>query len=267
MKVADKVIVVTGAGGGIGRELVLNLLSKGARVAAVDISEEALEETRKQSGDAGGRLSAHIVNLTDCEAVESLPEQVINHHGTVDGIINNAGIIHSFVPVNELGYDKIKQVMDINFYGTLFMVKAFLPHLLTRPTAHITNISSMGGFLPVPGQTIYGASKAAVKLLTEGLHSELKNTRVKVTVVFPGGVSTNIMKNSGLDQTKNKELNQKQVAQLLTPKKAAEIIVNGIEQNRFRVLAGKDSRLMDKLYRLNPKRAAGLIADKMKDLL
>ncbi|WP_310829657.1 SDR family NAD(P)-dependent oxidoreductase [Paenibacillus pedocola] len=267
MKVADKVIVVTGAGGGIGRELVLNLLSKGARVAAVDISKEALEETRNQSGDAGGRLSAHIVNLTDCEAVESLPEQVINHHGTVDGIINNAGIIHPFVPVNELGYHKIKQVMDINFYGTLFMVKAFLPHLLTRPAAHITNISSMGGFLPVPGQTIYGASKAAVKLLTEGLHSELKNTRVKVTVVFPGGVSTNIMKNSGLDQTENKEMNQKQVAQLLTPKKAAEIIVNGIEQDRVRVLAGKDSRLMDKLYRLNPKRAAGLIADKMKDLL
>ncbi|MEK3683510.1 SDR family NAD(P)-dependent oxidoreductase [Paenibacillus sp. FSL R10-2736] len=121
----------------------------------------------------------------------ALPEQVIDQHGKVDGIINNAGIIHPFLKVNELEYDKIKLVMDINFYGTLYMVKSFLPYLLKRPVAHIANVSSMGGFLPVPGQTIYGASKAAVKLLTEGLRAELKDTNVKVTLVFPGGVSTN----------------------------------------------------------------------------
>ncbi|WP_342562253.1 SDR family oxidoreductase [Paenibacillus sp. FSL R7-0345] len=267
MKVSGKVIVVTGAGGGIGRELVRNLLSKGARVAAVDISHNALEETVKQTGAASDRLSIHLVNLTDPAAVEALPEQVLKQHGAVDGIINNAGIIHPFVPVNELGYDKIRQVMDINFYGTLYMVKTFLPHLLARPVAHITNVSSMGGFLPVPGQTIYGASKAAVKLLTEGLRSELKDTKVKVTVVFPGGVSTNIMQNSGLADAGNKEMSKDQVAQLLTPVQAAAIIIEGIEKDRYRVLAGKDSRMMDKLYRLNPRRAAELIADKMKELL
>ncbi len=267
MKVSDKVLVVTGAGGGIGRELVLNLLSKGASVAAVDISKEALEETVKQSGDKNGKLSTHIVNLTERDAVEALPEQVIAYHGKVDGIINNAGIIHSFVSVNELEYEKIKMVMDINFYGTLFMVKTFLPYLLKRPIAHITNISSMGGFLPVPGQTIYGASKAAVKLLTEGLRAELKDTNVKVTVVFPGGVSTNIMKNSGLENADNKEMSQEDVSKLLTPSKAAEIIVNGIENDKDRVLAGKDSQAMDKLYRLSPRRASDLIAEKMKDLV
>ncbi|WP_305954202.1 SDR family oxidoreductase [Paenibacillus sp. FSL H8-0259] len=123
--------------------------------------------------------------------IGALPEQVIDQHGKVDGIINNAGIIHPFLKVNELEYDKIKLVMDINFYGTLYMVKSFLPYLLKRPVVHIANVSSMGGFLPVPGQTIYGASKAAVKLLTEGLRAELKDTNVKVTLVFPGGVSTN----------------------------------------------------------------------------
>jgi short-subunit dehydrogenase len=76
--------------------------------------------------------------------------------------------------VNELGYEAIERVMNVNFYGTLYMTKTFLPHLLTRPEAHVVNVSSMGGFLPVPGQVIYGASKAAVKLLTEGLHSELQ---------------------------------------------------------------------------------------------
>lgn len=267
MKVAGKVMVVTGAGGGIGRELVLNLLSKGARVAAVDISKAALEETVRQSAGKSGLISTHLVNLTERAAVEALPEQVIREHGSVDGIINNAGIIHPFVNVNELSYDKIKQVMDINFYGTLYMVKTFLPYLLARPVAHIANVSSMGGFLPVPGQTIYGASKAAVKLLTEGLRAELKDTNVKVTVVFPGGVSTNIMQNSGLENAPSKEMSKEQVSQLLTPSKAAELIIDGIETDRYRVLAGKDSRMMDKLYRLNPRRAAELIADKMKDLV
>ncbi|AIQ31599.1 short-chain dehydrogenase [Paenibacillus sp. FSL P4-0081] len=267
MKVLDKVIVVTGAGGGIGRELVLNLLSKGASVAAVDISKEALEITVNQADNKSRRLSTHIVNLTERDAVEALPEQVIDHHGKVDGIINNAGIIHPFLKVNELEYDKIKLVMDINFYGTLYMVKTFLPYLLNRPVAHIANVSSMGGFLPVPGQTIYGASKAAVKLLTEGLQAELKDTNVKVTVVFPGGVSTNIMMNSGLDVADNKEISKEQMSQLLTPKEAAEIIVKGIENDRIRVLAGKDSKIMDKLYRLSPRRASNLIADKMKDLI
>lgn len=267
IKLRDKVIVVTGAGGGIGRQLVLNLLGRGAHVAAVDISKEALEGTVQAAGSHSSKLSIHTLNLTEREAVEALPEQVIERHGQVDGILNNAGIIHPFIHVNDLDYDKIKQVMDINFYGTLYMVKTFLPHLLARPAAHICNVSSMGGFLPVPGQTIYGASKAAVKLLTEGLQAELKDTSVKVTVVFPGGVSTNIMKNSGIDNMDNTEASQEQLAQLLTPEQAAEIIVSGMESDKVRIYAGKDSRIMDKIYRLSPAKATNLIADKMKDLV
>lgn len=267
MKVLDKVIIVTGAGCGIGRELVLNLLCKGARVAAVDINRDALEKTITQAGEKRNKLSTHIVNLTEREAVEALPDQVIAHHGAVDGIINNAGIIQPFVYVNDLDMDKIKLVMDINFYGTLYMTKTFLPYLLKRPVGHITNISSMGGFLPVPGQSIYGASKAAVKLMTEGLQAELKDTNVKVTVVFPGGVGTDIMRNSGVEGSTNANASEQDISKLLTPKEAAEIIVNGMETDQYRVLAGKDSKLMDKLYRLSPKRAVGLIAKNMKNLI
>ncbi len=262
MKVLNKVVVVTGGGGGIGRELVLNLLSKGASVAAVDINQEALTETVNLAGGHRDKLSTHIVNITDREAVEALPSQVIAHHGSVDGIINNAGIIQPFVDIKDLDYDRIKLVMDINFYGTLYMTKSFLPYLLERPVAHITNISSMGGFLPVPGQSVYGASKAAVKLLTEGLHSELKNTNVKVTVVFPGGVGTDIMKNSGAERERKTD-DQGKAHKILTPKEAAEIMINGIENDEYRVLAGKDSKLMDFIYRFNPKKAAELIAKKL----
>ena len=86
----------------------------------------------------------------------------------------------------------IERVLDVNLQGTLNMVTAFLPLLLERPEAHIANVSSMGGFFPFPGQTVYGASKAAVKLLTEGLYAELLDSQVRVSVIMPGAVSTSI---------------------------------------------------------------------------
>jgi NAD(P)-dependent dehydrogenase (short-subunit alcohol dehydrogenase family) len=267
MKVQNKVIVVTGGGNGIGRELVLNLLTKGAIVAAVDIKESALQETVALAGEMKNNLSTYIVNITDKASVEALPEQVIAKHGAVDGIINNAGIIQPFVRLKDLGYEAIERVMNVNFFGTLYMTKAFLPYLLQRPEAHITNISSMGGFLPVPGQTIYGAAKAAVKLLTEGINSELLNTNVRVTVVFPGAIGTNIAQNSGVGGTLQADNAQESPIKMLPPTQAAEIIISGIEQNRYRVLVGSDSKLMDILYRLNPKRAAGFIYKQMKSLL
>jgi NAD(P)-dependent dehydrogenase (short-subunit alcohol dehydrogenase family) len=266
MKVKNKVIVVTGGGSGIGREMVLNLLSKGAIVAAVDINESALQETVELAGDKKHDLSAYIANITDKEAVEALPDQVIEKHGVVDGIINNAGIIQPFVKLNDLGYEAIERVMNVNFRGTLFMTKAFLPHLLKRPEAHIVNISSMGGFLPVPGQTIYGASKAAVKLLTEGLSSELANTNVRVTVVFPGAMGTNIAQNSSIDRSALMGKNQGSI-KFMAPIKAAQIIIDGLEKNKYRILVGTDAKFMDFLCRLSPKRAAGLIYKQMKSLL
>ena len=268
MKVQNKVIVVTGGGSGIGRELVLNLLSKNARVAAVDIDESALQETAELAGDPNGNLSTHPVDITDKDSVAELPEQVIRKHGAVDGIINNAGIIQPFVRVAELEYSAIERVMDVNFYGTVHMTKAFLPHLRERPEAHIVNVSSMGGFLPVPGQSIYGASKAAVKLLTEGLRSELLETNVQVTVVIPGAIGTDIAANSGTDLSLESVSGSRLAAiKPLEPSKAAQTIVDGMERNRSRVLVGVDSKLMDLFYRVSPKHAANLIFKLMKSLL
>ena len=265
MKAENRTILVTGGGSGMGRELVLNLLTKGAKVAAIDINEKSLQETAVLAGDRSASLSTFVTDITDKSAVEGLLEKVISKFGAVDGIINNAGIIQPFIKVNELSYEVIERVMNINFYGTLYLIKTFLPHLLTRPEAHIVDISSMGGFLPVPGQTIYGASKAAVKLLTEGLHSELSGTNVRVTVVFPGGVRTNIMSNSGL--TDPISSSTKGAQKILSADRAAAMIIEGMEQNRYRVLVGKDAKMLDLLYRLNPAYAAGLIAKKMGELL
>lgn len=258
MQVKNKVIVVTGGGNGVGRELVLALLNKGASVAAVDLNEKALNETYSLAGK-NKKLSLHVVNVSDQEAVKELVKVVIKHHGHVDGLINNAGIIQPFIHVDEMDMDKINRVMNVNFYGTLYMVKAFLPKLKKRSEAHITNVSSMGGFFPVPGQSIYGASKAAVKLLTEGLYAELKGTRVGVSVVIPGGIATNIMKNSDLE-IKTGEVAAKGTNLLLTPKRAAELIISSMEKNKFRMYIGKDANLMNILYKFFPRMAIKLMS-------
>jgi short-subunit dehydrogenase len=264
MKVQDKVVVVTGAGGGIGTALVLELLKRGAKVAAVDIKKEALEQLLVKVGNQSSKVSTHVLDITKRELVEKLPSEIIKLHGQVDGIINNAGMIHPFKKVHDLDYPKIEQIMNLNFYGTLYMCKSFLPELIKRPTAHILNISSMGGFVPVPGQTIYGASKAAVKLLTEGLHSELIDTTVRVSVVFPGGVKTDITKNAGIDMKMPEDTSKIKV---LLPEEAATIILNGMEKDAYRILPGKDSSMIDKIYRISPKQAASMIAKNLKAVM
>jgi hypothetical protein len=137
---------------------------------------------------------------------------------------------------------------------------------MTRPEAHIVNLSSMGGFVPVPGQTIYCAAKAAVKLMSEGLASELLNTNIRVTVVFPGAVATNIVGNSGIE-TRSDASGENGRANPLSATKAAEIIVNAIERNARHVYVGRDSSLMNILSRLNPSFAARAVAKKMNGLL
>ena len=261
MKVFNKVIVVTGAGGGIGQELVKQLLEKGARVAAI-IHKSGLEDIQVLATTYDDKISTHKANLAIRAEVEKLPEEIIAAHGCIDAIINNAGIIQHFHSLNDLDYEQIKKVMDVNFYGTLYMCKSFLPYLLKRPEAHISNVSSMGGFLPVPLQSVYSASKGAVKMLTEGLQLELRGTNVGVTVVFPGGVDTNLVQNSGIDRSGVESHSYK----MLSPNEAAAIIINGMENNKYRVLAGNDAKIMDFLYRLNPKKATDIIAKKIKTL-
>jgi len=268
MELKDKVFVITGGANGIGRELVLNLLSKGARAAAVDINQDALDETEKLAGSGADRFSKHIVDITDRTAVAKLPDDIISAHGQVDGLINNAGIIQPFVRINNLEFDAIDRVMDINFNGTINMTKAFLPHLLERPAAQIVNISSMGGFLPVPGQGIYGASQAAIKLFSEALYAELKQTNVHVLTVFPGAVATDIAANSGIDISAMATGDGAESSSKPIPaSQAAELIITGMIKERFHVLVGSDAKLMNFLFRLNPRFATNFITKQMGNLL
>jgi NAD(P)-dependent dehydrogenase (short-subunit alcohol dehydrogenase family) len=260
MNLNDRVVLVTGAGSGMGRELTLELVRRGAKVAAMDMRLQSLQETKAL---AGARVGTFLLDVTDRAAVAALPARIEAELGPVDIVINNAGIIQPFIPIQDLTMEQAEKVMDVNFYGPLAMIKAFLPGLLQRPQAHILNVSSMGAYAPVPGQSVYGASKAALKLMTEGLRSELKGTSVGVTIAFPGAIDTNITTNSGLQmpETQGKSFPMTQASV------AAKIMVDAIEKGKARITVGKDARMMDRLSRLNPVFAANLIYKQMKSLL
>ncbi|GAA1057270.1 short-chain dehydrogenase [Agromyces luteolus] len=265
MDIAHKVFVVTGAGNGIGRETTLRLLADRASVAGVDLNADGLAETARLAG-AGDRFSQHVVNITDREAVADLPAAVEAVHGQVDGIVNIAGVIQQFVKVVDLPFSEIDKVMNVNFGGVMNMCKAFLPTLLARPEAAILNVASMGSYAPVPGQAVYGASKAAVKLLTEALYAELLDTNVQVSVVFPGAIGTDIAANSGVSLAGD-ATTETAAYKTTSPVQAGKVIVAAIEKARFRATIGSDAAAMDRLARLNPRFATTLIAKQMGELL
>lgn len=264
MRISGKVWVVTGGGSGMGRELVLELLRRGARVAAVDVRPDGLTGTADLAA-AGERLSLHVADISDRDGTRALVDEVVAAHGTVDGLLNNAGIVQPFVPVAEITDTAIRHVIEVNLMGPINMVTAFLPTLLTRPEAHIANVSSMGGFFPFPGQTIYGASKVGVKLLSEGLYVELADTNVHVSVIFPGAVHTDITKNSGVDMGGADA--QSSRVPMTEPDVAARIMLDGIERNKYHIYVGKDALLMSLAIKIAPRQAALFVQRQMKRML
>jgi NAD(P)-dependent dehydrogenase (short-subunit alcohol dehydrogenase family) len=266
LKLSGKVVVITGAGNGMGRQMTLEALARGAAVFGVDLSEDALKATAELV-PAGSKFAYATANIADRDRVAQLPAEVEKALGPTDILVNNAGIIQPFVKVNELEFSAIDRVMAVNFNGPVNMVKAFLPGLLVRPAAQIVNVSSMGAYAPVPGQTIYGASKAAVKLFTEGLRSELTETKVKVTVIFPGAINTNIAGNSGLKMEMPAGSEAAAQHKTTSVEEAGRIMISAIENELPRAFVGSDASTLDKLARLMPVKVANIIYKQMKDLL
>lgn len=266
MRIDDRTFIVTGGGNGIGREVVLGLLARGARVAALDLRAPGLAETVRLAGAAADRLTTHDLDVTDREGARRVIDEVAATHGAVDGLLNVAGIIQPFVTVADLSFEDMTRVMDVNFWGVVHTTKAVLPHLRGRPEACIVNVSSMGGFCPVPGQSVYGASKAAVKLFTEGLYAELRGTPIAVTVVFPGAIRTDISGNSGVSIGSG-AMAQESTFPMTEAPEAARQIIEAVAKGSYRVTVGKDATMLDRLSRLAPQRATDLIAGKMASLL
>lgn len=263
MRISGSVFVVTGAGNGIGRQVALGLAGRGASVAAVDRDEVGLAHTADLVRGDRTRVSTHLVDITDTDSVAALPGEILERHHVIDGLVNIAGVIHRFAPFTELSAADAHRIMNVNFTATVTMCRTFLPILLDRPEANLTNMSSLAALLPFATQTLYGASKGAVKLFSEGLYAELFDTDVHVVTVFPGNVDTNLTGNSGVSMLDA----QGKKVRSTSPEAAAAKIVDGIAHDRYRVIIGSDARILDTMARLSPRRATRFVARQIKSVL
>jgi butyryl-CoA dehydrogenase len=255
----NTVAVVTGAASGIGRALAGRLAQEGASLAVADINAAELEETVRmveRSGGSRDKLSAHIVDVSDKERVAEFARDVVDAHGSAHLLINNAGV-GLFGMAEQLSIEDMEWLMGVNFWGVVYGVKHFLPILRRQPQGHIVNISSVFGIVGPVGHSAYAASKFAVRGFTEALRHELAGGSVKVSVVHPGGVKTNIANNAkpgaGADRAAiEKERAIFNKAARTTPEAAAERIVRGVLRDEERILVGADAWVIDRIQRWAP---------------
>lgn len=256
-----KVAAVTGAGSGIGQALAINLAKEGCSVAISDVDEKSLKETQKMLKGFGVKVTSQTLDVADKDAVYLWAEQVVEDHGKVNLIFNNAGVALSGT-VGSLSLEDYKWIMDINFWGVVYGTKAFLPHLEASGEGHVVNISSIFGLTSQPLMSGYNASKFAVRGFTESLRQDLEitNSNVSTTCIHPGGIKTNIAKSARVDDSslavtgasKASTLKQFEKMFIHTPDSAAKTILKGVKHNDRRVLIGADARAFDGVARIFP---------------
>jgi NAD(P)-dependent dehydrogenase (short-subunit alcohol dehydrogenase family) len=260
----NSVAVITGAGSGIGRALALRFAQeKISGIAIADVNEQGLDETFALVEKLGVPVSKHIIDVSKLEQVQHLADEIVAKFGRVTHLVNNAGVglIGSF---EQISLQDFEWLMSINFWGVVYGCRVFLPILQKENSAHIVNISSVFGMVAPPEQTAYCSAKFAVRGFTESLRHELEGTNVKISCVHPGGILTNIARNSRIGEKTPEAYKQQgveffdQVAQT-TPEIAADVIVNGIKKENTRILIGKDAYAISIVSRLFPKKYLKII--------
>jgi NAD(P)-dependent dehydrogenase (short-subunit alcohol dehydrogenase family) len=266
---SEGVAVVTGAGSGIGRALAEQLAAAGSGLAIADIDDAGLLETAKSLVKQGGRITTHVVDVAKEEAVKAFAREVSEQHGRATLLINNAGVsVHG--NFDEVSLDDFRWLMDINFWGTVYGVKYFLPLLKREPRAQIVNLSSVFGIIAPAGQVPYAASKFAVRGFTEAVRHELAGSSITVSCVHPGGIRTAIARHSRIGAGASAAKREEGVARFdklarTPPEKAAEVILRGVERRSPRILIGTDAYAIDFLQRLRPATYWNAIARRLQD--
>ena len=261
----DKVVVITGAGSGIGRALAVEVASRGSLVAISDVNEAGLAETVELVKAAGApEVRADRLDVSDRAAFATYAVAVREQFGRVNVVVNNAGVTMTG-DFEEISYDDFEWIMGINFWGVVTGTKEFLPHLIESGDGHLVNISSLFGLISTPGQSTYNSSKYAVRGFTEALREEMliAGHPVGVTCVHPGGIKTGISRNGRKTASQDAEavdrLFEKKLARM-EPERAAEIIVGAILKGKARQLVGIDAHLIHHACKLLGSRYQDVIA-------
>jgi NADP-dependent 3-hydroxy acid dehydrogenase YdfG len=271
----DKTVVITGAASGIGEALAHALAAQGARLLLADVDAARLEAVAASVRLQGATCLTQLCDVSQASAVEALAERARSELGGADMLVNNAGVA-LVAPVQSLLLADAHWLMNINFWGVVHGCRAFTPQLQARPGGVIVNLSSVFAMVSLPTQSIYNASKAAVRAFSDALREELREKPkkpgalqgaryahgVRVLCVHPGGIRTRLVTQARLgDISSIAESPQALHAQFqgvarTTANQAASTIVEALKGNRTRLLIGTDARLGDWLFRLAPSRAS-----------
>ncbi|RLQ20625.1 SDR family NAD(P)-dependent oxidoreductase [Seongchinamella sediminis] len=264
---AGKCAVVTGAGSGIGRALALQLNREGCALYLSDIKPGSLDATAALLERADPHSDLQVLDVADRDAVEAWARRIAGERGQVDIVINNAGVALAGSS-EENSYEDIQWLMNINFWGVVHGSRAFLPLLRKSPQGHLVNISSVFGMISVPTQSAYNASKFAVRGYTESLRMELADSNVHVCCVHPGGISTNIARDSRGGEASPEDRDARFQAMTRTSaESAAAQIISAVAKRRKRLLVGPDAKYIALITRLAPVNYMRLLAPFLKDAL
>jgi NADP-dependent 3-hydroxy acid dehydrogenase YdfG len=260
----NKVVVITGAGSGIGRALALLAAERGARLAISDWNADGLAETVDLVKGAGAEVRSDVVDVADRAAMGTWATAVAEQFGAVNLVVNNAGVTVTG-DFEEMSYQDFDWIVGVNFNGVINGTKEFLPHLIASGDGALVNVSSLFGLISMPGQTAYNATKYAVRGFTEALREEMLINKhpVSVTCVHPGGIKTGISRNGRKTASQNAakldELFDRRLARM-TADKAAQIILDGAMAKKARVLVGIDAHLFHQFAKLTGSRYQDIIA-------
>ncbi len=263
-KLAGRVAVITGGASGIGLATASLLAERGCRLALVDVNAEALGKAAEGLARSGATVSTHAVDVAGADQMAALPAAVVAEHGAVHILVNNAGVSVG-ATFEEHSLEDLQWIVGINLWGVIHGCKFFLPELKKQDEAHIVNLSSMFGFLGVPGQSSYCATKFAVRGLSEALWVELRDTSVGVTSIHPGGVDTNIAKTMRGEDPDLRAASVDALARSRGPEAVAKKIVRAIERDRLRAIVGIEAFVSEWLKRWMPVRTQYLLAGRMKN--
>ncbi len=249
----DKVVVITGVGQGIGRALAQLLAKQGARLALNSRTPANLAETVNLLGLDESRVFSRAFDVSDKEAVFQFAEDVKQHFGGVDVVINNAGVAMGGLTFEECDISDFEWIFSINYMGVVYMSKAFLPMLRERGSeTALVNVSSLFGKVPMALKTPYCSTKYAVRGLTDSLRMELLDTKVNVIGVYPGGVKTSITTKARKADMEPEYAQTFDKLLVMPPEEAAQILADGVLQRKEDVIIGKDAKKAIFAYRWFP---------------
>jgi NAD(P)-dependent dehydrogenase (short-subunit alcohol dehydrogenase family) len=242
MEIRDAVAVVTGGASGIGRATVRELARRGAQVVVADVHEDRLEEVRVEIEEMGGRVLTVRCDVAYDDQVEHLRHEALEEMGRVDIVMNNAGVV-AMGPPERMTTADWDWILQVNLYGVIRGVRAFLPHMLERGSGHIVNTASLAGLFAYAWDSVpYITGKFAVAGFTEALALYAKPLGVGVSLVCPGLVDTNLGETArfvGVDDP-SAWVKEIQLPPAVAPEEVATRVCDAVAEDRFLVLTADD---------------------------